>query len=223
MNNFTPPPKNCFLCPRLFQHLQNLRQNRPTSWKNQPVDAFGDINSPLLIVGLAPGEKGANRTGRPFTGDIAGKWLYSVLYENGFSNVAEATNIFDELNPNLTLQNCRITNAVRCVPPQNKPTNEETLTCNKFLQDEINAMSNLKIIVVLGQIAHKAVCKALDLKISQYKFAHAAEYVLPIKNIKANENIILLCSYHCSGYNQATKRLSYEDFWHIFCKAKKYI
>lgn len=223
MNIFSPPPPDCSLCPRLFQHLQNLRENRPPSWKNQPVMAFGDINSPLLIIGLAPGEKGANRTGQPFTGDIAGKWLYSALYENGFSTAAEPTNIFNEINQNLTLQNCRITNAVRCVPPQNKPTNEEILTCNKFLQDEINAMSelNLQVVVVLGQIAHKAVCKALNLKMSQYKFAHGAEYLVPVANV--DKKITLLCSYHCSGYNQATKRLLYKDFWHIFCKAREYI
>lgn len=221
MSIFSPPTADCDLCQRLFQHLQNLKQKHPPSWKNQPVSAFGDINSPLLIVGLAPGEKGANRTGRPFTGDIAGKWLYQVLFENGFSTAADPLNFFDEINQNLQLQNCRITNAVRCVPPQNKPTNEEILTCNKFLQTEINAMLNLnlKVIVVLGQIAHKAVCKALNLKLSQHKFAHGAEYFCNINN----KNLILLCSYHCSGYNQSTKRLIYQDFYDIFVQAKKYL
>lgn len=221
MITFSLPATNCNLCQRLFSHLQNLKKNRPNSWKNQPVSAFGDINSELLIVGLAPGEKGANRTGRPFSGDIAGKWLYKVLFENGFSSDAEPLDIFDEVNQNLTLQNCRITNAVRCVPPQNKPTNEEIITCNQFLQNEINAMLNLnlRVIVVLGQIAHKAVCKALNLKISQHKFAHGAEYFCNINH----KNLVLLCSYHCSGYNQSTKRLLYKDFGDIFARAKKFL
>lgn len=172
-----------------------------------PVPAFGDAQGELLIVGLAPGMHGANASGRPFTGDHAGILLYQTLYEQGFSNQAQAQHVDD----GLALINCRITNAVKCLPPQNKPVGAEINNCNVFLAPELG---QARLILALGGIAHRAVIKALDLRQSDYKFAHAGEHELP-------DNRRLLDSYHCSRYNTQTKRLTPDMFSQIFVRARE--
>ena len=201
--SFTPPPRDCPLCPRLVAfHAQN-RQKFPDKF-NAPVPPFGGLDAELLIVGLAPGLKGANFTGRPFTGDYAGVLLYGTLLKFGY-----ATGTYDaRADDGLKLVNCRITNAVRCVPPENKPIPQEETTCRKFLIDEINAMPKLKTILSLGLISHNAVLKTLGHKISAFKFAHGAKHKLG--------KITLLDSYHCSRYNTQTKRLTTAMFEDIF-------
>lgn len=174
---------------------------------NAPVPSFGGMEAALLIVGLAPGLKGANRTGRPFTGDYAGDVLYEALDKYGFS-----TGVFDQRpDDGLQLVNCRITNAVRCVPPENKPTPAEMKTCNRFLQNEIAAMPNLKVIFSLGSISHNAVLKALGLKASHAKFIHGAHH--HINNGK--QELILVNTYHSSRYNINTGRLTREMFQEV--------
>jgi uracil-DNA glycosylase family 4 len=153
---------------------------------------------------------GANATGRPFTGDYAGILLYETLYKYGFSNKPESV----ARNDGLKLKNCRITNAVKCLPPENKPTTQEVNTCNEFLRVELQELGSKLIIMALGTIAHKAVLRALDLKQSEYKFAHAAEHNLP-------GGQILLDSYHCSRYNTSTRRLTAAMFHNVFAKARK--
>lgn len=153
---------------------------------------------------------GANATGRPFTGDYAGILLYETLYKYGFSNKPDAVS----RNDGLKLNNCRITNAVKCLPPENKPTTEEINTCNDFLRVELAELDSVRLIIALGTIAHKSVLRALDLKQSAYKFAHAAEHGLPTGQI-------LLDSYHCSRYNTSTKRLTPEMFHTVFKQARK--
>ena len=206
--SFTPPTLNCNLCPRLAQFHQVNRVAYP-EFHNAPVPSFGDINAQLLVVGLAPGLKGANRTGRPFTGDYAGIILYSSLQKNGF---AAGDYNPEDINNNFTLINCRITNAVRCVPPQNKPEPAEIKTCNNFLTKEIVAMQNLKVIVTLGGIAHKAVISAFGKKQADYKFGHAALHTLG--------NIKLLNSYHTSRYNINTGSLTQAMFDDVIGSAK---
>jgi uracil-DNA glycosylase family 4 len=165
------------------------------------VPSFGDLSAALLIVGLAPGVKGANRTGRPFTGDYAGQLLYTSLLKYGFATGSYA----ERADDGLRLQNCRITNAVRCVPPQNLPTPLEDKTCNQFLSTEIAAMKNLKAILTLGTVAHNMSLRALNIKASAFKFAHGAIHTL-------HDGLVLTNSYHVSRYNTSTKRLSTEMF-----------
>ena len=195
------PDKNCILCPRLKLYRKKLRKLEP-SWFNSPVQSFGSIKSKLLIVGLAPGIKGANRTGRPFTGDYAGKLLYSSLLKYSFAN----GKYLENRNDSLKLVNCRITNSVRCVPPQNKPTIDERNTCRKFLESEIQNMSKLKIILALGQIAHSEILKIFNKKISEFQFGHGTNYNL-------TNTIAIYSSYHCSRYNTQTNRLT-ETMFH---------
>jgi len=201
--SFAPPSRDCPLCPRLVAFRAQNREKFPNKF-NAPVSPFGDFNAELLIVGLAPGLKGANFTGRPFTGDYAGVLLYGTLIKFGY-----AKGTFDaRADDGLKLVNCRITNAVRCVPPENKPIPTEETTCRKFLIDEINAMPNLKTILSLGLISHNAVLRTLGHKISAFKFAHGAKHKLG--------SITLLDSYHCSRYNTQTKRLTTKMFEDIF-------
>ncbi|MFL2770435.1 MAG: uracil-DNA glycosylase [Rhodospirillaceae bacterium] len=196
----TEPPIDCNLCPRLVEFRQHNKEKYP-DWHNAPVPAFGTMDCTLLIVGLAPGLKGANRTGRPFTGDYAGDLLYPTLLKFGWAKGAYK----QEKNDAIKLQKCRVTNAVRCVPPENKPIGAEQASCREFLADEIAALPSLKIILALGRIAHTAVVKALGLKLSIYPFTHGAKQNLP-------NGMILTDSYHCSRYNVNTGRLTSEMF-----------
>lgn len=201
--------QNCQLCPRLSAFLKEVKQSHP-DYHAAPVAPFGPADARLLIVGLAPGMHGANRTGRPFTGDYAGILLYETLYEFGFANKPESLYLGDGFE----LINCKITNAVKCLPPQNKPIGSEINTCNPFLQTELKQMSAGSVVIALGSIAHNAVLKAQGLKQGGYKFGHNAEHVLP-------DGLCLIDSYHCSRYNTQTKRLTPEMFHDVFRKAKQ--
>jgi uracil-DNA glycosylase family 4 len=186
------PERDCPLCPRLATFRDRNRLAHP-DWHNAPVPSFGPADVRLLIVGLAPGLKGANRTGRPFTGDYAGNLLYSTLREFGF-----AMGDYEERSDDgLKLVGCRITNAVRCVPPENKPLPVETRTCRRFLEAEIGALPQLTAILVLGRIAHDATLAALGLRPAQYRFGHGVLHQLP-------SGLRLIDSYHCSRYNTQT-------------------
>jgi len=200
----------CQQCPRLASFLGELKKKYP-DYHNLPVAPFGDKNARLLIVGLAPGMHGANATGRPFTGDHAGILLYETLYKFGFSNCPESVSS----NDGLKLKNCRITNAVKCLPPQNKPIGSEINTCNSYLAEELDTLKKGSVIIALGTIAHNAVLRASGEKLSAHKFGHAA-----LHNIN---NLLLLDSYHCSRYNTQTKRLTEKMFHDVFKKAKKLI
>jgi len=205
------PDKNCSLCDRLKNFRYKYRKLEPT-WYNSPVESFGSIDSKILIVGLAPGLQGANKTGRPFTGDHAGNTLFPTLIRNklAFGSYKEINN--DGLN----LHNTRITNSVRCVPPKNKPNALERNNCRKFLKSEINSMKNLAVILALGLIAHEEILKVFDLKAKSNKFKHGK-----IHNI--NSNLIMLNSYHCSRYNINTNRLTLEMFDKIIKKISELI
>ena len=203
----TEPGRNCPLCPRLAAFRDTWRANEPR-WFNAPVPSFGPNDARLLIVGLAPGLQGANRTGRPFTGDYAGVLLYETLGTFGFARGTFAARIDD----GLTLTDCRITNAVRCVPPENKPTTAEIATCRDFLNPTIAAMPKLKAIVALGGIAHASVLTAFGAKKSAMPFKHGGQYMLDADG----KNIALFSSYHCSRYNTNTGRLTPEMFRDVF-------
>ena len=177
-----------------------------------PVPPLGPLDARLVIVGLAPGKHGANRSGRVFTGDHAGILLYKTLYKYGFSNQPESISCDDSL----VLNNCRITNAVKCLPPNNKPNIEEIKTCNRFLKAEIRALQANAILLALGHIAHSAIVRAYGLRQSEYRFTHGCVYSLP-------DNKKLVDSYHCSRYNIQTKRLSKRQFEAIFTKIVKLI
>jgi uracil-DNA glycosylase len=207
--------RDCPLCPRLVEFRLDLRARHP-EWHNAPVRSFGDMEARLLIVGLAPGLKGANRTGRPFTGDYAGDLLYATLQRLGFAGGAYAADRdAGAWTPDtLTLADVRITNAVRCVPPQNKPQPAEIVACRKFLVNEIAAMKNLRAILALGRIAHDAVLATLALKLRTYPFAHGAVHELP-------GGCLLADSYHCSRYNTNTGRLTPQMFEAVFTGLRK--
>jgi uracil-DNA glycosylase family 4 len=201
------PDRNCPLCPRLVAFREEARAREPT-WFNAPVPPFGDPDGRLLIVGLAPGMQGANRTGRPFTGDYAGDLLYATLLEYGFaSGVYQA-----RPDDGLTLVDCRIGNAVHCVPPQNKPLPVEINTCRIFLSATIASMPRLRAIVALGRIAHDSTLKALGLRAAAARFGHGA--IHPTGALK------LYDSYHCSRYNTNTRVLTPEMFRNVFAKVK---
>lgn len=197
------PPPDCPRCPRLAGFRAENRRKFP-DFRNQPVPAFGAPDSRLLIVGLAPGLRGANRTGRPFTGDFAGTLLYETLIKFGF---ASGTYRADP-NDGLTLHDCRIINAVRCVPPENKPLPAEIATCNTYLATDIAAMPNLRAILALGGIAHQATLRAFGLKQSHAKFAHGATTTLP-------GGVTLTDSFHVSRLNTNTGRLTTAMFERI--------
>jgi len=201
---FSPPGRECDLCPRRVEFRHKNREKFP-GFHNAPVDSFGSIDAALLIVGLAPGLKGANRTARPFTGDYAGDLLYPTILKFGFASGNYGATPADGLE----LKNCRITNAVRCVPPENKPVGAEMNACSSFLIDEIVAMKKLKVILALGSIAHNSVLRTLGHKQSAYKFGHKAEHILP-------EGPLLIDSYHCSRYNTNTGRLTTKMFHAVF-------
>jgi len=196
--------QNCQACPRLSTFLQEVKRKYP-NYHALPVAPFGDKKAALLVVGLAPGMHGANATGRPFTGDYAGLLLYQALYDFGFSNKA----VSESLEDGLELKNTRITNAVKCLPPQNKPTGIEVNQCNHFLQAEFNSLPEKAVILALGGIAHNAVLKTCGLKLSYAKFAHNVEHRLP-------DGRYLVDSYHTSRYNVQTKRLNSEMFADVF-------
>ena len=199
---------NCTQCPRLASFLTEVKAKNP-DYHCRPVAPFGDDAARVLIVGLAPGMHGANATGRPFTGDHAGILLYDTLYEYGFSTAPTSVSADDGLK----LLNCRITNAVKCLPPQNKPVGAEINTCNHFLKNELEAMAENSVIIALGSIAHNAVVKALSLKQKDFKFGHLNQHPISVGT--------LLDSYHCSRYNTQTKRLTPEMFKQVFALARK--
>lgn len=190
------PAPDCALCPRLASFRAEARARFP-GWHNAPVPSFGDLRAEVLIVGLAPGLKGANRTGRPFTGDHAGELLYQTLIKLGLA-AGDYGRVPDD---GLRLQRCRITNAVRCVPPANRPTPEEVRTCGRFLAAEIAALPRLHTLVALGTVAHGACLAALGLPASAWRFSHGARHLLP-------DGRRLIDSYHCSRQNTNTGRLT---------------
>ena len=203
----TEPDRNCQLCPRLASFRAATRA-REAEWFNSPVPSFGDPNGRLMIIGLAPGLQGANRTGRPFTGDYAGDLLYATLIEYGF-----AQGIYQaKPDDGLTLVDCLISNAVRCVPPQNKPLPAEINTCRPFLLSTIEAMPRLRSIVTLGRVAHESAAKALGLRGSAAPFAHGA--------IHQAGRLKIYDSYHCSRYNTNTGVLTPKMFRQVFAKVR---
>ncbi|WP_298244771.1 uracil-DNA glycosylase [uncultured Bradyrhizobium sp.] len=201
------PDRDCPLCPRLVAFRAANRAREP-SWHNAPVAPFGDIKARLLIVGLAPGMQGANRTGRPFTGDYAGDLLYATLLEYGFAKGTYQARPDDGLK----LVDCRIANAVHCVPPQNKPLPVEINTCRQFLVANLETMPKLRAIIALGRIAHDSVLKPLKLKASQAPFGHGA--------VHQAGAFRLYDSYHCSRYNTNTGVLTPDMFRSVFAKVK---
>ncbi len=206
----TYPGRDCLLCPRLVTYREENRAKEP-GWHNAPVPSFGTLDAQLLVVGLAPGVRGANRTGRPFTGDYAGVLLYHTLLKYGF-----ATGVYQErADDGMVLQNCRITNAVRCVPPQNLPTPAENKTCNRFLIEEIAAMQQLRAILALGTVAHQMSLRALGSKASAYKFTHGAAH--------APGSIRLFNSYHVSRYNTSTRRLTTQMFENVVGEIRRFL
>jgi uracil-DNA glycosylase len=195
------PDRDCGLCPRLKDYRTANRAANP-GWHNAPVPSFGDLDARVLVVGLSPGVRGANRTGRPFTGDFAGMLLYQTLPRFGL-----AAGTYDARpDDGLTLRDCRITNAVRCVPPGNLPTTAEIAACNPFLTAEIKAMPNLRGVLALGLVAHKAVLRAKGLRASHVAFQHGAVHALP-------DGLLLANSYHVSRLNTNTGRLT-EPMFH---------
>ncbi|MDR3460870.1 MAG: uracil-DNA glycosylase [Beijerinckiaceae bacterium] len=202
------PPKDCPLCPRLMAFRTEARAREP-SWFNAPVPSFGATNARLLIVGLAPGLRGANRTGRPFTGDYAGDLLYATLLKFGF-----ASGIYDRRpDDGLALEGCAITNAVRCVPPQNKPLPEEIRTCRVFLEATLTSFTELDSIVALGRIAHDTVVRACGATLAAHPFGHGRRHRL---KSPAERSLTLFDSYHCSRYNTNTGVLTNEMFEAVF-------
>lgn len=201
--------QGCTDCPRLALFLAESRRKFP-AYYCAPVAPFGDAKARLIIVGLAPGLHGANASGRPFTGDHAGLLLYRTLHRFGFASQPESHSRDDKLK----LIDCRITNAVKCVPPQNKPTPQEIRTCSHYIDAELAQSPHDAVFLALGSIAHTAVLRAFGLKASSYPFAHAAEHVLP-------DGRILLDSYHCSRYNTQTRRLTEAMFVKVFWKAQQ--
>jgi len=204
------PGRDCPRCPRLVEFRQSWRQREP-GWFNAPVDSFGPGDARLLIVGLAPGLRGANRTGRPFTGDYAGDLLYATLTEFGFARGHYAASADDGFE----LIDCRITNAVRCVPPDNKPTPLEINTCRDFLKTTMAEMSKLRAVVALGRIAHESFVAASGERRAQFPFAHGRAHTLP--------TVALIDSYHCSRYNTNTGVLTPQMFRDVIGQARKLI
>ena len=201
--------RDCRLCPRLATFLERVKDKYPDYYCG-PVAPFGDPEARFLIVGLAPGMHGANRSGRPFTGDHAGILLYEMLHEFGFGSHKESVAADDQLR----LTDCRITNAVKCLPPDNKPVGAEINTCNQFLVNELAALPDNSILLALGGIAHRAIIKAIGGRQADYKFAHAAEH-------RIDERLLMLDSYHCSRYNTNTRRLTTPMFRQVFARARE--
>jgi uracil-DNA glycosylase family 4 len=202
------PPRDCGLCARLGD-FRRVNSNIYPEYFNDPVPSFGEPSARLLIVGLAPGLHGANRTGRPFTGDYAGDLLYATLLAHGLARGTYGQRADDGLE----LIDCAITNAVRCVPPGNKPLPAEIKTCRQFLVAQIGSMTNLRAILTLGQIAHDSVCAALSVSRKNYKFGHGARH--------DTDTLALIASYHCSRYNTNTGVLTTEMFERVVAEAKR--
>ncbi|UCH73146.1 MAG: uracil-DNA glycosylase [Rhodospirillales bacterium] len=203
------PEPECRLCPRLVRYRRANAAAHP-DWHNAPVASFGPQDARLLIVGLAPGLRGANRTGRPFTGDFAGELLYPTIAAFGFGSGPFAARADDGFR----MIGARVTNAVRCVPPENKPTTAEINICNQFLKAELAAMADLQAILALGLVAHRAVLRALDLVAARYPFAHGKICELP-------SGLLLADSYHCSRYNTNTGRLTEQMFHGVFAELRQ--
>ncbi len=204
------PGRNCPRCPRLVEFRQSWRAKEP-AWFNAPVASFGPRDARLLIVGLAPGLQGANRTGRPFTGDYAGVLLYDTLARYNFARGEYKADPDD----GLALLDCRITNAVRCVPPENKPTPAEIATCRDFLKAAIAEMTRLRAIVTLGRIAHDSTLRALGARPAEAAFGHGKKHAL--------DNVTIFSSYHCSRYNTNTGVLTPEMFREVFRAVRAYL
>ena len=203
----TEPPRDCPNCPRLVAFREELRVEH-RDWWNAPVPAFGDPQAWLAIIGLAPGKHGANRTGRPFTGDYAGDLLFATLAKFGLSHGA-----FDARpDDGLTLDGAIVINAVKCLPPQNKPTPEEIRTCRPFLEEQASVLRKARVFIALGQIAHQSAVKVLGGRLPKAKFGHLAEHRMP-------DGRVLIDSYHCSRYNTNTRRLTPEMFEAVFARA----
>ena len=200
--------KDCRACPRLATFLDDVNGRYP-DYYCRPVPPFGDAKARFLIVGLAPGMHGANRSGRPFTGDHAGILLYEMLHKFGFGSNSESMSVDD----GLVLTDCRITNAVKCLPPDNKPVGDEINTCNTFLANELRLLPENSVVMALGGIAHRAIVKALAMRQAEFKFGHAAVHDLG--------QFHLLDSYHCSRYNTNTRRLTPEMFESVFAQARE--
>jgi uracil-DNA glycosylase family 4 len=200
-------PRDCPLCPRLVAFRHECRAEHP-DWWNAPVPAFGDRGAWLAIVGLAPGKHGANRTGRPFTGDFAGELLYATLIKFGLARGDYRADPAD----GLTLDGATILNAVKCLPPANKPEPGEIATCRTYFEAALANLPSVRVVVALGQIAHVAAARALGLKPAATRFGHGAEAVAP-------DGRVLLSSYHCSRYNQNTRRLDAAMFESVFDRA----
>lgn len=214
MNPVVPVPPECFdpacsRCPRLVDFLAGVRA-RHVEYHAAPVPPFGDPEARFLIVGLAPGMHGANASGRPFTGDHAGILLYRMLYEMGFGSAPESVSRDD----GLTLRDCRITNAVKCLPPENKPLTREIQACNDYLARELALLAAGSVVLALGTIAHNAVLRALGLRQSAHRFGHGHEHVLEC-------GLVLVDSYHCSRYNTQTGRLTEPMFRAVFEQARR--
>lgn len=201
----------CRQCPRLANFLDEVKTDNP-AYHARPVLPFGAEQPRLLIVGLAPGMHGANRTGRPFTGDHAGILLYQTLHRFGFASGPESVSADDGLK----LLGCRITNAVKCLPPQNKPETAEIRQCNAFLHEELAALPRGTVVLALGNVAHQAVLWAEGLKIKDFPFGHATRYSLP-------SGLALYDSYHCSRYNTQTRRLTAEMFEAVFADIRNHL
>jgi uracil-DNA glycosylase len=204
------PGRDCARCPRLVAFRTAWREREP-GWFNAPVASFGPIDARLLIVGLAPGLRGANRTGRPFTGDYAGDLLYATLKEFGFAQ----GNYEARPDDSLTLMDCRITNAVRCVPPENKPTPQEITTCRDFLSATIKEMSKLRAVVALGRIAHETFVVASGERRVKYPFTHGGAERMGA--------VTLFDSYHCSRYNTNTGVLTPQMFRDVFARVRRHL
>jgi len=202
--------RDCPRCPRLVEFRKNWRKREP-QWFNAPVDSFGPADARLLIVGLAPGLRGANRTGRPFTGDYAGELLYGTLKELGFARGAYRADPDDDL----MLIDCRITNAVRCVPPENKPTPQEIATCRNFLADTVKEMTGLRAVIALGRIAHDSFVAAIGARRSEFAFGHGKTHAIGV--------LTLFDSYHCSRYNTSTGVLTAQMFRDVFAQVRRHL
>lgn len=201
------PPRDCPLCPRLVAFREGLRREHP-GWWNAPVPAWGDPAAWLAVVGLAPGKHGANRTGRPFTGDFAGELLFRTLLDLGLATGDYRADPDD----GLTLTGAVIVNAVRCLPPANKPLPAEIRTCRPFLDGPLAALPNVRVLVALGRIAHDAAVRAAGVRLAAHPFGHGAEHALP-------DGRVLIDSYHCSRYNQNTGVLTPTMFAAVFARA----
>ncbi len=211
MTSFNEPETGCSRCPRLVT-FRNSNCLAEPEWHNAPVRSYGSPTASFMIVGLAPGLKGANKTGIPFIGDGSGDLLYKMLLEFAFAEGTYNSRTIEGLK----LKNCLITNAVRCVPPQNKPNASELANCLDYLTSTIECMKNLKLILALGKVAHDAIIKGLGLKLKQYQFKHHGVHVV-------SEKFKLIDSYHCSRYNLNTKRLTETMFREVFRESHKLI